>query len=232
MTAQTEPNYPQGDKALCDYIKQFITTIEIDENGNIDEQQNMSPWGFIFEVKPDGTVNEIYFLANYDLCPQIKREITAAIKRVDHWEPATDSLGTSMLGCIKIDVLYQDEELQIWRNYLTDNSIPTDLSFEIVEQMPSFPGGVSEMMKFIHTNLKFPLTISPENGICTRIAIRFLVNEEGNVSRIRISRGCDEKLNREVIRTIRLMPKWIPGKQEGRNVAVYFTLPIRWHLKN
>ncbi|GAB6012340.1 energy transducer TonB [Viscerimonas tarda] len=101
--------------------------------------------------------------------------------------------------------------------------------FVSVEQMPNFPGGMGELNKFIASNLKYP-TIASENGISGRVIVRFVVGKEGKVSDIQIMRGLDASCDKEARRVVELMPKWIPGMQNGRAVPVYFTLPIIFKL--
>ena len=102
--------------------------------------------------------------------------------------------------------------------------------FVSVEQMPQFPGGNGELMKFIGSNLRYP-TIAAENGIEGRVIIRFVVGKDGSVSDIKIQRGLDASCDKEAIRVVQSMPKWIAGKQNGRAVPVYFTLPILFKLQ-
>lgn len=102
--------------------------------------------------------------------------------------------------------------------------------FVSVEQMPQFPGGDAELMKFIAGNLKYP-TIAAENGIEGRVVIRFVVSKEGTVTDAQIVRSLDPSCDKEAIRVVKSMPKWVPGKQNGRNVPVYYTLPVLFKLQ-
>ncbi|MDR2010422.1 MAG: TonB family protein [Bacteroidales bacterium] len=102
--------------------------------------------------------------------------------------------------------------------------------YEKVDIMPQFSGGEKEMMKFIAQNLKYP-AIAIENGIQGTVKVRFIVNRDGTISDITITKSLDSYLDREAIRVIKSMPKWIAGKQNGQNVAVYYTLPINFRLE-
>jgi len=99
-----------------------------------------------------------------------------------------------------------------------------------VEQMPQFPGGEAELMKFIGDNLRYPAAAS-ELGIEGRVTIRFVVSKTGQVTNVEVIRGLDPACDKEAIRVVKLMPNWIPGRQNGRNVPVYFTLPILYRLQ-
>jgi protein TonB len=102
--------------------------------------------------------------------------------------------------------------------------------YQVVEQMPTFPGGTEELMKFISNNMKYP-TISQENGIQGRVICRFVVSKDGTVQDIQIIRSLDPYCDKEAMRVLKLLPRFIPGKQNGRNVPVYFTLPVVFRLQ-
>lgn len=105
-----------------------------------------------------------------------------------------------------------------------------DKPFTTVEQMPSFPGGQEEMLRFIANNLKYPVP-AQEAGIQGRVTIRFVVTKDGNISDVTVVRGIDKLCDNEAVRVVKSMPKWNPGKQNGRAVPVYFTLPVVFRLK-
>jgi protein TonB len=99
-----------------------------------------------------------------------------------------------------------------------------------VEQMPQFPGGERELMGFLSKNLKYP-TIAAENGIQGRVTLRFVVSKTGEITDVNIIKGLDPSCDKEAVRVVKTMPKWIPGKQNGRNVPVYYTLPVVFRLQ-
>jgi protein TonB len=102
--------------------------------------------------------------------------------------------------------------------------------FHHVEVMPSFPGGEKELMKFLHDNLIYP-TIAQEQGVQGRVTLRFVVGPDGAVRDVEIQRSLDPSCDKEAIRVVKKMPKWIPGKQNGNPVNVYYTLPVFFKLQ-
>lgn len=102
--------------------------------------------------------------------------------------------------------------------------------FVTVEQMPTFPGGEINMHKFIGDNLRYPED-AQKAGIQGRVTIRFVVSKTGAISNATVIRGIDPSCDKEAVRVVKSMPEWIPGKQNGKNVPVYFTLPIIFRLK-
>lgn len=98
------------------------------------------------------------------------------------------------------------------------------------EVMPEFPGGEAELHKFIQSNLNYPV-VDQENGTEGRVSIRFVVDKNGDITNIEVLRGISPSCDREAVRVVKNMPRWIPGKQNGTPVPVYFNLPIVFKLK-
>lgn len=102
--------------------------------------------------------------------------------------------------------------------------------YTMVEQMPQFPGGDKELLSYIAKNLHYP-TIAQENGIQGKVFVRFVVTATGDVKDVKVMRSLDPYCDKEAIRVIQSLPKWIPGRQNGRNVPVYYTVPITFKLQ-
>ena len=98
-----------------------------------------------------------------------------------------------------------------------------------IEISPEYPGGFTEMMKFLAKNIVYPQE-AKENGIQGKVYAEFVVRNDGSLSDIKIVRGIGELCDQEVIRVLKLMPKWTPGKQKGKKVHVRFTLPVKFTL--
>lgn len=102
--------------------------------------------------------------------------------------------------------------------------------FQVVEEMPSFPGGDAECMRFLSKNIKYP-TIAQENGIQGRVILQFVVNKDGSIVDVNVARSVDPYLDKEAVRVVQMMPKWKPGKQRGKPVRVKYTLPVMFRLQ-
>lgn len=102
--------------------------------------------------------------------------------------------------------------------------------FSMVEVMPEFPGGTAALMEFIANNLKYPVE-AKENGIQGRVTLSFVVDVDGSITDIEVVRGIDPLLDAEAIRIIKSMPKWKPGMQRGKAVAVKYTVPVAFRLE-
>lgn len=102
--------------------------------------------------------------------------------------------------------------------------------FTVVEKQPEFPGGTTELMKYLGKAIKYPV-IAQENGIQGRVVCSFVVNRDGSIVDIQVMRGVDPSLDKEAIRVISEMPKWKPGEQRGKPVRVRFILPVQFRLQ-
>ena len=105
-----------------------------------------------------------------------------------------------------------------------------DEIFTAVEQMPQFPGGDAELYKWISSHIKYP-TMAAENNIQGRVTVRFVVKEDGSIGRVEVLRGKDPDLDKEAQRVVKTLPKFIPGKMNGRAVQVWYTLPNNFKLQ-
>jgi len=105
----------------------------------------------------------------------------------------------------------------------------TDQPYSYVEQMPQFPGGDLEMIKFIRLNLRYP-PMAQENRITGTVVVNFVVDRDGKITRVKVIRGVGGGCDEEAVRVISKMPTWSPGKQGGKAVLVSFTVPIRYSL--
>ena len=102
--------------------------------------------------------------------------------------------------------------------------------FDVVEQMPSFPGGQAALMQWLNSNMKYP-TIAAENGVQGRVIVQFVVEKDGSVTDVHVAKSVDPSLDKEASRVVKAMPKWIPGKQNGSAVRVKYTVPVTFKLQ-
>ena len=102
--------------------------------------------------------------------------------------------------------------------------------FDVVEQMPSFPGGPSALMQYLSSNIKYPV-VAEENGVQGRVVCTFVVERDGSITDVRVIRSVDPSLDKEAVRVVKSMPKWIPGKQNGSAVRVKYTVPVTFRLQ-
>ena len=112
----------------------------------------------------------------------------------------------------------------------TNDSIPEDVIFEVVEVSPEFTdGGMDGLIKYLSKNLKYPVE-AQKAGIQGRVVVKFVVDKDGSIIQPQIARGIDPALDKEAIRVISAMPKWKPGTQRGKAVKARFTVPVMFKL--
>lgn len=102
--------------------------------------------------------------------------------------------------------------------------------FEVVEQMPTFPGGTSALMQYLSDNIKYPV-VAQENAISGRVVVSFVVERDGSITDVKVVRSVDPSLDREATRVVKAMPKWIPGRQNGSPVRVKYNVPVAFRLQ-
>lgn len=152
-------------------------------------------------------------LTNASCIPSVKKDTKEEqTTEVQIKEPESTKQDTAI---VEKEEFFIGEEIDVGPNHI----------YEFVEKMPSFPGGQEEMMKFIATNLKYPEE-TKKSGIQGRVVVRFVVTEIGRIEDIQVLRGIDSALDKEAVRVVKTMPKWEPGMQKGKPVAVYFNLPL------
>ena len=108
---------------------------------------------------------------------------------------------------------------------------PKEQIFEHVEQPPTFPGGDGAMYKWLTDNIVYP-TIAQEQGIQGRVTLKFVVRPDGSVDNVEIMKGLEPSCDREAVAKVKKMPKFVPGRQNGQPVSVWFILPVYFRLQN
>ena len=101
--------------------------------------------------------------------------------------------------------------------------------YDVVEQMPSFPGGISGLRTYLNQNIRYPAE-AQENCVQGRVVVSFVVGKDGHISDVTVLRSVDPSLDKEAIRVVRNMPRWTPGKQGGEPVRVRYNVPVSFRL--
>lgn len=163
--------------------------------------------------------------------PEIKKD--DEVKPEDELK-SQDELAKSTTAIGSFDVKGNDEaegEVLKAKEVIADEKPKEEEKpFDIVEQMPTFPGGDAKLMEWLGKNIKYP-AIAEENGVQGRVIVRFVVGKDGSISQASVVRSVDPSLDKEALRVVKAMPRWIPGKQNGAAVPVWFTLPVTFQLQ-
>ena len=102
--------------------------------------------------------------------------------------------------------------------------------FDVVEQMPEYPGGMQALFEFLSQNIKYPEDAQKQK-VEGRVLATFVVETDGSISNVEVVKHAFPSLDNEAVRVIQAMPKWTPGKQGGKVVRVKYTVPINFSLK-
>ncbi len=131
------------------------------------------------------------------------------------------------ISAITIVILYGFSN-QIFSQNIDDGTPITDSTiFTVVEEEPSFPGGDEAILNFLRKNIVY---LETNEGIQGTVYTTFIVEKDGSISNIKTLRGVSSIFDKEVIRVVKLMPKWVPGKHRGKNVRVLFNFPVKFSI--
>lgn len=125
-----------------------------------------------------------------------------------------------VLACNESEMMAQTQK---------DGYVDEDRVYDVVEQMPQFSGGHEKLKEFIEKNKRYPKSLQ-DCGIQGRVVVTFVVKKTGRISHAKVVRGVDPALDKEALRVVRKMPRWIPGKMGGKNVDVRYTIPVDFRL--
>ena len=115
---------------------------------------------------------------------------------------------------------------------VTNESNPqSETIYKSVEQMPMFPGGEVELIKYLSQNIQYPPEAA-KNNVQGRVILQFVVDKTGHVGEVKILRSVSEELDAEAVRVVKTLPKFEPGRQDGKPVAVWYTLPVSFNIRS
>ena len=156
-------------------------------------------------------------------------------------QPVEQPQQTTQLEIVEDDVETEDlninaevEQNEVIEEYVAPEVVEEEVVeqeiFQIVEEMPAFPGGEAKLMEYVGKNIKYP-QIARETGIQGRVFIGFVVEPDGSVSNVKLLRGIGGGCDEEAMRVVKSMPKWKPGKQRGKAVRVSYQIPVFFKLQ-
>ena len=157
---------------------------------------------------------------------EVKEEDEIKLDEVEKSDKAVGAFNVQGNDEVGGEVLKAKEEIKAPE----PQKVEEEKVFDVVEQMPSFPGGNTALMKFLNENIHYPV-VAQENGVQGRVVVSFVVERDGHITDVQIARSVDPSLDKEAQRVVKSMPKWIPGKQNGSAVRVKFNVPVSFRLQ-
>lgn len=221
------PEFPGGQQGLLDFL---IRNILYPETAKAQRTQGRVIVQFI--VEPDGSITNTAVLRSVDAA--LDREALRVISTMPKWSPGKQR-GVAVRTKYTVPVTFRlDTPVKeisdvVVVAYARDDNDEEPI-FEIVEQMPQYPGGQEALMQFIGKNMRYPsqAQIDKEQG---RVIVQFVVNKQGKPTHPRILRSVSPSLDAEAIRIVSEMPDWKPGTQRGEAVNVKYTVPVTFRLQ-
>lgn len=207
------PSFPGGDAELLKYI---ATNIKYPKESQVNGEQGRVICSFI--VGRDGSVNNPEVLRG--VTPLLNEEAVRVINTMPRWNPGMQR-GKAVAVKYTVPITFR------LKSPVEEKKEET---LTVVDVMPQYPGGDHELLKFIAQSIKYP-TDAQEAGVQGRVICSFVVDKKGNIVEPKIIRGIDPSLDAEALRVIGMMPRWTPGRQDGKAVRVLYTVPITFRLQ-
>ena len=213
---------------IVDEASQEIVQVDMGEQEEPEEEEEMVQ---IEEEKPEALPEEIF---NTMKVTELQIANDEDVKAEDEIK-SQDELQESQTAFGSTDFDKGTDDLNVVREHkdeiIVEKKEPVkEEVFVAVEQMPQFPGGDAELMKFLSNNIKYP-TMAMENNIQGRVVVQFVVTKTGAIGEVKVIRSVDRDLDREAIRVCKSLPNFIPGKMNGQAVNVWYTLPVNFKLQ-
>lgn len=210
--ADEMPKFYGGSEKLFDFFYDNLFYPEMAQKQNIKGSVLIS-----FIVETDGSISEVKVIKGAH--PELDTEAVRFVTSMPKWKQ-----GKHKNESVRVNYLMPIEFAIAGAQSMIDSDL---IFFEVVDTMPEFPGGSEKLMKFIAQNLRYPAK-AQEKGIQGKVIVQFVVGIDGNINNVKVLRPVNPYLDAEAVRVIKLMPKWKPGRQDGKLVNVGYTLPIHF----
>ena len=222
------PQYPGGEEAMMKYVADNIKYPQGAKDKNISGRVFVS-----FVIEKDGSVSNVKVVRG--IGGGCDEEAARVIQGMPKWEPGKQK-GKPVRVNYMMPIFFKLSDDQPAEPVKKTNISKADMKpdengvYQIVEEMPQYPGGEAAMMDYVAKNVVYPQE-AQEKGISGRVFVGFIVEKDGSIGEVELLRGIGGGCDEEAIRVIKGMPKWKPGKQEGKPVRVSYQMPINFKLQ-
>lgn len=197
----------------------------VDEPEEIEEPEERYEEPEVEEALPEEILNTVKVteLAIVD-DDQVTKE--DEIKNQDEMRETETAFGSTDFdqGTDDVAVIREHKE-----EIIVEEKKETNEVFKVVEQQPQFPGGIEALYKFLNDHIRYPEQAA-QNNVQGRVTVQFVVERDGSIGEVKVVRGRDPDLDKEAVRVVKSLPNFIPGKNNGQAVRVWYTLPINFRL--
>ena len=223
QVVEEQPMFPGGMEEMMKFLQQNVKypkeAYEQGKQGRVIVQ---------FVVNTDGSISNDTIVRSVD--PLLDAEALRVVRSMPNWTPGKQK-GEAVRVRFTLPVTFRldgGEESKPVKIQVSVEKTGEEI-FNVVEQMPEYPGGMGELMKFIQRNIRYPKE-AQEQGKQGRVIVQFVVEKDGSITEAKVARSADPQLDAEALRIVSEMPKWTPGKQRGKEVRTRFTLPVTFRL--
>ena len=222
------PEFPGGVEAMMHYVANNVKYPQEARDKNISGRVFVS-----FVIEKDGSINEAKVMRG--IGGGCDEEAVRVVKNMPKWKPGMQKgkpvrVSYMMPLNFKLTEGQPNPSLGEARVSKVESKPDKNGVYQMVEEMPEFPGGMEAMMDYVAKNVKYPQE-AMEKEISGRVFVSFIVEKDGSVNEVKIMKGVGGGCDEEAVRVVKAMPKWKPGKQEGKPVRVNYTLPITFKLQ-
>lgn len=210
------PEYPGGSVELLRFLAQNILYPEVARKENI---QGLVVVQFI--IGKDGTIIDPHVV--HGIGGGANEEALRVVKTMPKWKPGTQK-GQAVNVQFNLPIRFLLDGGVIEKKAEAPKEV-----FRVVEQMPAYPGGPADLLKFLAANINYPKA-AKDAGIEGMVVIQYVIEKDGSISNAKVVKGIGSGCDEEALRVVNAMPNWVAGKQRGQAVPVQFNLPIRFKL--
>ena len=220
QVVEEQPMFPGGMEEMMKFLQQNVKypkeAYEQGKQGRVIVQ---------FVVNTDGSISNDTIVRSVD--PLLDAEALRVVRSMPNWTPGKQK-GEPVRVRFTLPVTFRlDNGKESTQKAETTNS---EEVFKVTEELPQYPGGNAELMKYLAKNIRYPKG-AQEQGIQGRVIVQFTVQKDGSITDSKVVKPAHTLLDAEALRVVDAMPKWIPAKQRGKEVACYFTIPVMFRLQ-
>ncbi len=232
QVVEKQPMFPGGMEALMNYLRKDMKYPKEAQDKGIQGRVIVQ-----FVVNKDGSICDAKVVKPVD--PLLDAEALRAVNAMPKWTPGKQK-GEPVRVRFTLPLSFHladdttpkaSETKQATTAKVDESTVDGEEVFQVVENLPEYPGGMNELMKFLQQEVKYPKE-AQEKGVQGRVIVQFIVKKDGSIIEPKVVKPVDPLLDAEAVRVVSAMPKWNPGRQRGQAVNVRFTLPITFRLSN
>lgn len=236
MVVEQMPNFPGGMEALMAFIGKNVKYPTKAVSNGVQGRVIVE-----FVVNKDGTIVDHKVIRGVDL--ELDQEAIRVVAMMPKWQPGMQR-GEAVRVKFTVPITFRLPEapkaIEIKKEDISEVVVvgygsaketkKEDVTFEVVEEMPKFPGGIDALFKHLAKNIKYPVD-AQEGKIEGRVIAQMVIDKSGNVTALKIVKSVSPSLDAEALRVLAMLPKWEPGKQRGEAVSVRYTMPVMFRLQ-